>query len=453
MSAEFERKPGEAMFTRRQLWALLIPLMIEEVLTALMGTADTMMVANVGSAAISAVSLVDSINVLIIQVFAALATGGAVICAQHLGRRDNKSATTAGEQLLLTVLALSVAAMLVLALLRGPLLRLIFGAVDAEVMQNALIYLLITALSYPFIALYNAGAAMFRVDGNSRLPMVVSAASNLVNIALNALFIFRLGMGVAGAALATLISRVLCAVSILYELRRPKQSIVICDYLRIRPDFPLILRILAIGVPAGIENGMFQFGKLAIQSSVSTLSTAAIAGQAMTSTIENLTGTPQMGIGLGMMTIVGQCLGAKRVEEARGYILRLTGYSEILTVFICALSAVLVRPVTALAGMEPEAAEITVGLTLLIAIVKPLFWTLSFIPAYGMRAAGDVRYMMIVSTCTMWSCRVVIAIVLIRCFGFGPVAVWIGMFTDWLLRGTLFMRRFFSGKWTQHKVV
>ncbi len=441
------------MFSKRQVWALLIPLMVEQVLTSLMGTADTMMVATVGSAAISAVSLVDAINVLIIQVFSALATGGAVICAQHLGRREREAAAGAGKQLLLTVLVLSLVVTLSLTLLRAPLLRLIFGAVDAEVMAGSLSYLFITALSYPFIALYNAGAALFRVDGNSRLPMVVSASSNLVNIALNALFIFRMRMGVAGAALATLISRVLCAVTILCELRRPRQAIVIRNFLAVRPDFGSIGRILAIGLPAGIENGMFQFGKLAIQSSVSTLSTAAIAGQAMTATIEGLTATPQIGIGLGMMTIVGQCMGAKRIDEAKRYIWRLTGYAEIATILICAISAVIVRPVTTLAGMEPAAADITVGLTWLIAIFKPLFWSLSFIPPYGMRAAGDVRYTMIVSSCTMWSCRVVIAIVLIRAFGFGPVAVWIGMFSDWAIRSLIYTRHLLSGKWAQHQVV
>ncbi len=441
------------LFTKKQIWALLIPLMIEQLLTALMGTADTMMVASVGSAAISAVSLVDAINVLIIQVFSALATGGAVICAQRLGRRETGEATYAGRQLLLTVTVLSLAVTLVLVLLRGPVLRLIFGSVDPEVMDGALSYLFITALSYPFIALYNAGAALFRVDGNSRLPMVVSAASNLVNIALNAVFIFKMGMGVAGAALATLISRVLCAAAILWELRKPSQSIVIRNFLTVRPDLRSIGKILAIGLPAGIENGMFQFGKLAIQSSVSTLSTAAIAGQAMTATIESLTATAQIGIGLGMMTIVGQCMGAKRPDEARSYIWKLTGYAEIATILICALSAVIVRPVTALAGMETEAAEITVRLTWLIAIFKPLFWSMSFIPPYGMRAAGDVRYTMIVSTITMWTCRVVIASVLIRAFHFGPVAVWIGMFTDWAVRSVIYAWRMRSGKWAEHQVV
>ena len=441
------------MFTRRQIWNLLIPLMIEQVLTSLMGTADTMMVASVGSAAISAVSLVDSINVLLICVFAAMATGGGIVCAQLLGRGEKRDATDTGGQLMLTVLAISTAVMVTLVLLRGPLLRLIFGRVEADVMADAQVYMLITALSYPFIALYNAGAALFRVDGNSRLPMLVSTAANAVNIALNALLIYAFGMGVAGAALATLASRVLCAVVILADLRRPRQAIVVRDYLRIRPNFKRIWNILAIGVPTGIENGMFHFGKLAIQSTVSTLATTAIAAQAMTSTLEVLSGRAQVGIGMGMMTIVGQCMGAGRKDEARRYILRLTGYSEVCSIVSCILVALAVGPVTRIAGMEPEAAAMTVQLSYIICIVKPLLWSLSFTPSCGMCAAGDVRYSMILSTTTMWLCRVVVSVVLIRALGFGPLGVWIGMFSDWAVRAFLYVRRFRSGKWAEHEVV
>ena len=441
------------MYNRRQIWNLLIPLMIEQVLTSLMGTADTMMVARAGSAAISAVSLVDAINVLLIYVFSAMATGGSIICAQLLGRGERREASETGKQLLLAVFAISTLVMLALAILRAPVLKLIFGRVEPDVMRNAQTYLLITALSYPFIALYNAGAALFRVDGNSRLPMVVSTVSNLINIALNAVLIFAFHMGVAGAAIATLISRVVCAAAVLAFLRQPHQSIVVRDYLRIRPDFRRILNILAIGIPTGVENGMFQFGKLAIQSTVSTLGTTAIAAQAMAATLELLASNAQIGIGLGLMTIVGQCVGAGRDDEARRNILRLTGYSEITTIVVCALTALLVRPVTRIAGMEPAAADMTVKLVYVICIFKPIAWSLSFTPAYGMRAAGDVRYSMLLSSATMWICRVAVAVVLIRALHFGPLGVWIGMFADWTLRAIFYTRRFFSGKWLNHRVL
>lgn len=441
------------MFTKKQVWTLLIPLMVEQLLTSLMGTADTMMVSNAGSAAISAVSLVDSINILVIYVFAAMATGGAILCSQYIGCGEEKQANDIGGQLILTVSALSSVIMIVCILLRRPMLCLIFGQVEAEVMANAEVYFLITAVSYPFIALYNAGAALFRSGGNSKLPMTVSTISNVLNIAGNAILIFGFRWGVAGAAAATLLSRVFCAVVVLAFLRQPHQVIVVRDYHRIRPRFSSIVRIMSIGIPTGIENGMFQFGKLAIQSTVSTMGTVAIAAQAMAAILEMLASNAAVGIGLGMMTIVGQCMGAGRPDEAKKYIFRLSAYGEAAIVISCLVIAGMVRPVTILGGMEPAAADLTCRMVLLIAVVKPILWVPSFLPAYGMRAAGDVRFSMILSTITMWSCRVVVAMILARGFGIGPYAVWIGMFSDWAVRGIFFTWRLLSGKWMERSVI
>jgi putative MATE family efflux protein len=441
------------LFSKKRIWQLLIPLMIEQVLTSLMGTADTMMVSNISSAAISAVSLVDAINVLIIYIFSAMATGGSIICAQYLGRKDRDAANETGKQLILSVSFISIVVTLTCVLLRRQLLHLIFGRVEADVMENAIIYFLITALSYPFIALYNAGAALFRVDGNSRLPMTVSTLCNLVNIAGNAILIFCFHMGVAGAALATLVSRILCAVIVLYCLHNPQHTISVQNYRKIRPDAALIRRILAVGIPTGIENGMFQFGKLAVQSTVSTLGTTAIAAQAMTAVLELLASNPQLGIGLGMMTIVGQLIGAGQLEEARRNIKRLTGYAEVTTILCCLIIALAIKPVTVLGGMETDAAALAIHLIHVIALFKPLTWTLSFLPAYGMRAAGDVRYSMVVSSLSMWICRVGVAAVLVRVFHFGVIAVWIGMFTDWSVRAIFFTVRFLNGKWAKHSVL
>lgn len=441
------------MFSKKQIWSLLIPLMAEQLLTSLMGTADTMMVSHAGSAAISAVSLVDSINILVIYVFSAMATGGAIICAQYLGRGDREQAGETGKQLIVTVMAISAAVTAAIVLLRAPLLRLVFGQVEADVMKNADVYLLITGLSYPFIALYNAGAALFRVDGNSRLPMAVSTASNLVNVVLNAILIFGMQMGVAGAALATLVSRMLCAIIILLYLRKPRQAIVVRDYRKLRPEPKRIWNIMAVGVPTGIENGMFQLGKLAIQSTVSTLGTAAIAAQAMTNVLEALNSHAQIGIGLGLMTIVGQCMGAGRRDEAAKYIRQLTIYSYITTAVVCALTALAVKPVTIIGNMEAAAATLTIQMTLTICVVKPFVWPMAFTPAYGMRGAGDVRFSMVMSAMVMWLCRVVIATVLIRGLGFGPMGVWIGMFTDWTVRAVIYLLRLRSGRWAQHEVI
>ena len=441
------------LFSNHDLWMLLVPLVVEQLLNSLMGTADSIMVSNVGSAAISAVSLVDSINILVIQAFYALAAGGTIVCSQYIGQRDKENAEESARQLVFVVASISTAVMAVCLLTRGPLLRLIFGSVEADVMEAARIYFFYTALSFPFIALYDAGSSIYRAQGNTRLPMTIAVVSNGLNIAGNAVLIWGFHLGVAGAAIATLGSRVISAVVVLAFLRDPKQEIAVYGYGRIRPDGQRIRRILSLGIPNGIENAMFQFGKLAIQSTVSTLGTIAIAAQAMTNILENLNGIAAIGIGIGMMTVVGQCLGAGRQDEAIYYIKKLSVIAEVVIIGCCALVYILTRPVTMLGGMEPESAKMCFYMIGWITVVKPIVWTLAFVPAYGMRAAGDVRFSMILSCISMWLFRVTLCIYLCRVHGFGPIAVWIGMFTDWTVRGIVFTIRFKSRRWLAHEVV
>ncbi len=441
------------LYPNRAMFLLLVPIVVEQLLNSFMGMADTMMVSNVGSEAISAVSLVDSINNLVIQMFAAMASGAAIICSQYLGHRDKEGSNKAARQVLLTVLAISVSLTLIGLLLRKPLLRLIFGQIEPGVMDKAMSYFLVTILSYPFLALFNAGAAFFRAGGNSRFPMIVSVISNLLNIGGNAILIFGLDMGVTGAALSTLFSRIFCAVVVLFSLRRDGQPIVVRDYYRIRPDMPLIMKILAIGIPSGIENGMFQFGKLAIQSTVSAMGTAAIAAQAMANILEMVNGIFGVGVGIGLMTMVGQALGAGRKEEARYYIVKCTKIGLVGILVSCLAVFGLAEPVTRLAGMEPESARLCLEMVTAITIAKPLFWAFSFIPGYGMRAAGDVKFSMITSTLTMWCLRVVLCIFLVKTYNMGPMAVWYGMFADWAVRGIVFTLRFRGDRWLQKRVI
>jgi putative MATE family efflux protein len=418
-----------------------------------MGMVDTMMVSTVGSEAISAVSLVDSLNNLVIQVFSAMATGASIICSQYIGSGDIKHSNKAARQVVLTVLTISLVLMIICLIGRERLLRFIFGEVEDEVMRGCLVYFLITVISYPFLALFNAGAAFFRAGGNSKFPMKVSVISNIINIIGNAIFIYGFKWSVAGAALSTLISRAFCTIVIFYFLRKPRQTIVIKDYLKIRPDMPIIWKILAIGIPSGIENGMFQFGKLAIQSTVSTMGTVAIAAQAMTNIMENVNGVFGIGVGIGLMTVVGQCIGAGRTEEAKYYIVKLTKIAWVGILCSCLLVLAITKPVTWLAGMESNAASICLEMVTVITIVKPLVWVGSFIIAYGLRAAGDVKFSMTVSTITMWCCRVALCIFLVRVYHFGPMAVWIGMFADWTIRAVIFSVRFVSGKWLRSRVI
>ena len=435
--------------------SLLIPVVLEQLLNSIMGTADTMMVSNVGSAAISAVSLVDSINVLVIQAFSALAAGGAIVCAQYIGQKNKEKANESARQVLFIITAISVAVSLICLVFQKPLLRLIFGSVEPAVMRASETYFFYTALSFPFIAAYDSAASIFRAQDNTKGPMIISMISNVMNIAGNAVMIWVFHMGVAGAALSTLISRIFCAVVVIIQLRKEKegQEIVVRDYFEIRPDWSMIRRILGLGIPSGIENSMFQLGKLAIQSTVSTLGTAAIAAQAMTNILENLNGIAAIGVGVGLMTIVGQCLGAGRQDEAVYYIKKLCVIAEVIIIISCLGVFALTKPITILGGMEKESADMCFHMVMWITIVKPLVWIMAFIPGYGLRAAGDVKFSMIVSCCTMWACRFCLCVFLIRVMGFGPMGVWIGMFADWTLRGIIFTWRFHSRKWLQHKVI
>ena len=443
------------MFSNKMIAGILIPVVLEQLLNSIMGTADTMMVSNIGSAAISAVSLVDSINILVIQAFSALAAGGAIVCSQYIGQQNKKMANESARQVLFIITAISVAVSLICLVFQKPLLRLIFGSVEAEVMRASEIYFFYTALSFPFIAAYDSAASIFRAQDNTRGPMTISMISNVMNIAGNAIMIWVFHMGVAGAALSTLISRIFCAVVVLIQLRKERegQEIVVRDYFKIRPNWSMIKRILGIGIPSGVENSMFQLGKLAIQSTVSTLGTAAIAAQAMTNILENLNGIAAIGVGVGLMTIVGQCLGAGRKDEAVYYIKKLCVIAEIVVLTSCLIVFALTKPVTILGGMEKESADMCFHMVMWITIMKPLVWTMAFVPGYGLRAAGDVKFSMITSCCTMWACRFCLCVFLIRVMGFGPMGVWIGMFADWTVRSIIFTWRFHSRKWLQHKVI
>lgn len=441
------------LFSNIDLRKLLIPIIIEQLLNSLMGTIDTVMVSNVGSAAVSAVSLVDSINILIIQLFTALAAGGVIVCSHYVGSGNERAARGAAKQVVLVTTAVSVLITVLFLIIRTPMLNLIFGKVEADVMSASKTYFIYTSLSFPFIALYDAGASIFRAQENTRTPMIISVISNIINVAGNAVLIWGFDMGVAGAAIATLASRVFCGIVVMIKLYNPELKLCIRDYAKIRPDFYVIKRILLIGIPSGVENCMFQFGKLMIQSTVSAMGTAALAAQAMTNILENLNGIGGIGVGIGLMTVVGECMGAGRKDEAVYYIKKLTVLGELVIIASCALVFALTKPVTWIAGMEPESARMCYEMICAITIVKPLVWVMSFVPGYGLRAAGDVRFSMIVSCCTMWLCRVSLCIFLAKVFGMGPMAVWIGMFSDWTIRAVMFGWRFRSGRWMVHKVV
>ena len=441
------------MFTDRDLRKLLIPLVLEQLLSGFMGIADTLMVARVGDTAISAVSCVDAINTLVLYLTSALAAGGTIVCAQYLGRKDRTNAARAGQQVFLVAFSLSLALMVLALVLRRFWLQLIFGRVEAAVMEQGVQYFFLTALSYPFLALQQTSAAQFRACGNSRLPMLVTAFANCTNIAGNAILIFGFGLGVRGAALATLGSRVINAVIVLIFQRDPSLDIPFRDYLSIRPDRRLILTVCRIAIPNGVENGMFQLGRLLVQSTVATLGTTAIAAQAMIYTLDSIQSMPGIAVGIGTLTVVGQCMGAGRVDEARKYTGKLC---RICWYVVCAFSLVVIAlcsRICALSGLSSEIAGLTFRFLAVITGAKLLMWIPAFCLPYSLRAAGDASFSAAVSAGSMWAFRVGLSALLCRVFGFGLSGVWIAWFTDWVCRLSFYITRFCGHKWETKNVI
>ena len=445
-------KPQAPMFTKRALFTLIWPLLLEQTLSVTMGMADTLMVAGVGEAAVSSVSLVDSLNILIIQILSALATGGAVIASQYLGRKDTENAGRSAAQLY-SVLGLSTVAVGILCmLLSRPILRGVFGSIDEDVMRFAQQYFLISAVSYPFIGLYNGGAALFRAQGNSRISMLASLVMNVINIAGNALLIYGFGMGVIGAALATLIGRVFAAVFILWQNQKFCNPLRVQSLADLRPRRAPIMQILSIGIPSGLENGMFQIGKLCVSSLTSTLGTSAIAANAVANTLSTLANIPGNTMSLAMIPVVGQCLGAGEKKQAKRYVFLM----GIAMVGLAAANAALFFLISLLVvwfNLSAEASALCTMVVRMFNIASVFLWACSFTLPNALRTGGDAKFTMTVSIISMWLFRVILSYVFVLQFHLGLAGVWLGMFIDWLCRDICFIARFISGKWMEHKVI
>ena len=448
------QKPINPLFTRQALVALLLPLIAEQALSVTIGLADTLMVSSVGEAAVSGVSLVDSFNTLMIQVMSALATGGAVVTSQYIGHREPKNAKAAAAQILFVLASFSLVVAAVVVVGRHVILRGIFGSIDADVMRYAETYFLLSALSYPFIGLYNAGAALFRAQGNSKISMLSSLVMNVINIGGNAVLIYGFGMGVLGAALASLVSRAVSCLVVLWLLQRPACPLRVDGLRALAPDGGLIRRILRVGIPAGIENGMFQIGKLSVSSLTSTLGTAAIAANAVANTASTFLNIPANAVGMAALTVVGQCLGAGEKEQAVYYSRRLllTAYCG---AWVMNLSAFLFanRFVISLFNLSPEAQTMALQVMVWFNFVSLFFWPSSFTLPNILRAAGDARFTMAVSILSMWVFRVGFCYVMVLGFHGRLLSIWMGMFLDWVFRSLCFFVRFARGRWMEQSVI
>ena len=441
------------LFDRKSLTKLIVPLIAEQFLLIAVGMADTVMVASVGEAAVSGISLVDQINNLLIQVFACLATGGSVICAQYIGKKDAVRASQAAKQLLYAATGIAILIAIFSITCNGAIIDLIFGSLDADVRANAITYFYLTAASFPFLALYNAGAALMRAKGNSRITLILSCVMNGLNIAGNAILIFICGWGVAGAAAATLFSRMVASVIITWRLTKPDPLLRIEKLLSYRPNLDLIRRILRIGIPTGIEGAMFQLGKLLVAGFVATFGTAAIAANAVCNSVITLVAIPGNAISLAIVTVVGQCLGAGETKQAERNARNLMLLSYSLCFLMSAVMLIGANPIVGVYNISPEATEIAVRIIKSFGLFAIVFWPASFVLPNVLRAAGDVRYAMTVSMTSIWTMRVVAAYILGGWCGWGIYGTWAGMYLDWIFRASFFGIRFLRGKWKQFKVV
>ena len=433
------------LFSGEKLKKQVVPLIIEQTLAMTVGMADTMMIASRGEAAMSGVSIVDSIAVLMIGLFTALATGGAVVASQFIGQKDIKNAGRAANQLVVVMGSASLLLMAIALIFNKQILHLIYGTVEADVMAYARTYFYISAASFPFLALYNAGAALFRAMGNSKISMKVSLIMNGINIAGNAFFLFVLNMSVEGVALATLLSRIVAAIVIMLLIRKPTNLIHIDPKFRLGFNWKIIKRILNIGVPNGLENSVFQIGKLMVQGIIAGFGTTSIAANAMANTIAGVAIIPGSALGMAMITVVGQCVGADDEKQMRYYTkkLLLIAYGALFVLNIAVMLGL--DGLIWLYNLEPATGEIARQLITLHTVCTILVWPLSFVLPNALRAANDVKFTMVASMVSMWTFRILFSYILAKGMQLGVLGVWISMFIDWGFRSLCYGLRFFRG--------
>ena len=450
------------MFSKKDLQKLIIPLIIEQLLGISVGMFDTIMISSLGESAVSGVSLVDMLNVLMINIFAALATGGAVICAYELGKikklmeqdtsvkNDFPGARSAAKQLLIVLLVASILVAGLALFFRVGLLRLCFGAIEDDVMANALTYFVISAISYPFIAIYNGLAALFRTMGNSKITMIASFFMNLLNICGNALFIYVFNWGVAGAAWSTTISRFLGMLLLFVIISDKNHEIYINLREKFRLDFHVMKKILGIGIPGSLENSVFQLGRILVISMIAGFGTTQVAANAVANNLDSLGCIPGQALGLAVVTVVGQCIGAGDYDSARQYEQKLLKFAYLSMAVVNILILVSLPLSLKLYNLTKETLELAAILVILHDGFAMIFWPTAFVLPNALRAAQDVRFTMVVSIFSMIAFRIFFSWVIGVRFGMGIIGVWIAMIIDWVFRGGLFIWRVRSGRWLTH---
>lgn len=435
------------LFSRNDLVRLIIPLIVDQFLQVAVGLSDSIMVARVGEAAVSGVSLVDTVMLLIINIFTALATGGAVIAGQYLGRKDPKTGCEATAQLFNFTFLFSIFIMILGYLGQNVILYHVFGKIEPEVMKDSRTYLLIVLSSIPMIAMYNAGAAIFRAMGNSNVAMKTSLLMNSINVFGNALLIFGFHRGVEGVAIPTVVSRGVACVVILILLNNQEHELHILHPYPFKIKWNVLKKILYIGIPNGLENSMFQLGKIAVLSLVSGLGTASLAANAVGNNIANFAILPGMSFGFALLTVCAQCVGAGDFEQVKYYTKHMMRV-EYLCLIASNLIVILALPfILSVYNLSDEAAQYANDIILYHATCVVTIWPLSFTLPNTLRAAADVKVTMVLSIISMWVFRFGFSYLLTMVFHMGIFGVWVAMTIDWLVRGIFFVCRYRSGRW------
>ena len=441
----------ERLFSSKDLRRLIIPLLIEQFLAIFVGLADSIMVSSVGEAAVSAVSLIDTIMVLLINIFTALATGGAIVAGQALGRKRAEEGCEAAEQTLLFSTVFSIVIMGLVYAGKWLILHVVFGKIEADVMANCNTYLMIVTSSIPFLAVYNAGAAMYRAMGDSKTPMKMSLVMNVLNLAGNALLLYGFGMGVEGAAIPTALSRMLAGVWMLFCMKDSTKVLHVRTILGLRFKGKTLRKILHLGIPCSLENSMFQLGKIMVLSLVSGFGTASIAANAVSNSVCAFAILGGMSMGYALSSVSAQCVGAGDYKQVRYYTKKLMGYSYASMLAMNLLIIMALSFIIKVYNLSPETGKMAEEIILYHAVCSVLIWPVAFTLPNTLRAANDVGFCMIVSVVSMWIFRIGLSFVLSKNLGMGVLGVWVAMTIDWVVRAIFFAFRYRGTKWQKAK--
>lgn len=441
------------MFTNKDLKNLIIPLFLEQLLAILVGLADTFVISFVGEAAVSGVSLVNSFNTIFIYLFTALATGGAVIVSQYIGGKKKELAGESASQLLMISTLFSIFMAVTVLQFGYPLMRLLFGRVEKDVMDACMVYLRISACSYPALAVYNAGAALYRSIGKTSVTMYISVAANIVNIIGNILCVFAFHMGVAGVAYPSLAARVFSAVAVTLLCLRKENGVYYQRQWVFHWNFELLKRILGIAVPNGIEQGIFQFVKVALSSVVALFGTYQIAANGIAQSIWSLAALVCVTMGPVFITVIGQCMGSGDVVQADYYFRKLMK----ITLLISITWNVVIFALTPVVMQFYNVAGVTKRLTVLLVLIHNIFNCIAFPFAdslgKGLRAAGDVKFTTIVSVAVTVGARLLFSLLFGIVLDMGVLGIAAAMCLDWCVRAVVFHIRFKRGKWKQFQII